>query len=341
MFHALADPTLKPAADARVLVLGARESPGLHAARGAGWVYEQDSKPRADALARAGLATAPPAPQARFDRVLVLPPRQREQARALLARAVSLLAEGGIVLAAMPNTEGARSGATDLARLAGDGGSLSKFHCRAFWCAPRSDGSADAALVAEWQALDAIRPILDGRYLSRPGLFAWDRVDAGSALLAEHLPADLAGRVADLGAGWGFLASELLRRCPRIAHLDLYEADARALEPARANLGAALLPHADGVAAQVHWHDVTAGLPARYDAIVSNPPFHQGRADDPALGRAFIDAAADALAPQGRLILVANRHLPYEATLARRFAQVRTLADRDGFKVLAATQARA
>ena len=91
----------------------------------------------------------------------------------------------------------------------------------------------------------------------------------------------------------------------------------------------------------VHWHDATCGLPQRYDTIVSNPPFHQGRADLPELGRAFITSAADALVPDGRLLLVANRHLPYEAHLGQRFGIVRTLATQDGFKVIEATGVRA
>jgi 16S rRNA (guanine1207-N2)-methyltransferase len=70
--------------------------------------------------------------------------------------------------------------------------------------------------------------------------------------------------------------------------------------------------------------------------IVSNPPFHQGRADLPELGRAFIASAADALVPDGRLFIVANRHLPYEAVLAARFRDVRTLATQEGFKVIEA-----
>ncbi|EQD58468.1 Methyltransferase small domain protein, partial [mine drainage metagenome] len=76
-----------------------------------------------------------------------------------------------------------------------------------------------------------------------------------------------------------------------ITELDLYEADARALEPARINL--ARIAHPARVA--LHWHDVSRGLPRRYDAIISNPPFHIDRADRPELGRAFIAAAAAAL----------------------------------------------
>jgi 16S rRNA (guanine1207-N2)-methyltransferase len=73
---------------------------------------------------------------------------------------------------------------------------------------------------------------------------------------------------------------------------------------------------------------------------VSNPPFHvHGRADRPDIGRRFITAAAEALRPRGRLLLVANRHLPYESVLDARFTAVRTLADDRGFKVIEAVRA--
>jgi 16S rRNA (guanine1207-N2)-methyltransferase len=90
----------------------------------------------------------------------------------------------------------------------------------------------------------------------------------------------------------------------------------------------------------VHWHDITTGIDQRYDAVVSNPPFHQGRADLPDLGRAFIARAANALVSHGRLLLVANRHLPYEGTLAAHFEQVHTVIEQDGFKVIEATGVR-
>ena len=54
--------------------------------------------------------------------------------------------------------------------------------------------------------------------------------------------------------------------------------------------------------------------------------------------RGSIAAAADALNPGGRLWLVANRHLPYEQVLDARFAEVRAVAQAQGFKVIAATK---
>ncbi|MEL1265355.1 class I SAM-dependent methyltransferase [Pseudoxanthomonas putridarboris] len=326
--------------DGPVLFLRARDGAALRQFPLSRLLCEQSFRPDAEELQRAGLETiaeASPADSAtRYPLVLVLPPRQREEARALLARAVRLASPGGVVVASMTNNEGARSGEADLKQLAGLAGTLTKFHCRAFWTRPLDEG-IDNGLLEKWSALDAPRRIEGERFLSRPGVFAWNRIDPASALLVEHLPADIAGHGADLGAGYGYLSTELLARCPKITALDLYEAEARALELAKANLSEST----STAIREFLWHDVTRGLPKRYDFIVSNPPFHtQSRADRPDIGQRFIGVAAEALKTGGRLWLVANRHLPYEQTLNESFGEVRVAGERDGFKVIAAVKAR-
>jgi 16S rRNA (guanine1207-N2)-methyltransferase len=316
----------------RGLFLRARAGLPLLRAALPGLTCEQTFKPEVDALLRAGFSLGVTDPAQRYSCVLLLPPRQREEARVLLARAVALTEPGGRVLVSAANVAGARSLEADLERLVGPVTSLSKHKCRVFWSAPLA--AMDAALLAEWQELDAVRPVAAGSFLSRPGLFAWDHIDAGSALLAEHLPASLRGRAADLGAGFGYLSAELLARCPAIDTLDVFEAEQRALELARLNL-ASFTPR---VALDFHWHDVAAGLPHRYDVILSTPPFHADAEAQPDLGRRFIQAAAQALLPNGVFWLVANRHLAYEQLLSSEFASVRVVVQRYGFKIIAATK---
>lgn len=321
-----------------VLMLRARDGFALREGRRAGWVLQQSFKPAADALVRSGFDVVPEPPEGRYPLVMVLPTRQREETRALFVQAMARRTEGGIVVASVANAEGAKTAEADLARLADGVTTLSKHKCRVFWTRP--EARVDPALAEEWLALDAPRVVADGRYLSRRGLFAWDRVDVASALLASVLPDDLSGKLADLGAGFGYLACEALARCPGVTSVDLYEAEARALDAARRNVAAAVERSGREVAAAVHWHDVLHGIAPGFDVVLSNPPFHQGRAGEPDLGRAFIAAAAGALRPGGRFWMVANRHLAYEATLEAHFATVRSVIERDGFKVIEAKEPR-
>ncbi len=315
--------------DDGALFLRARAGAPLQPESFPGLVCEQTFKPDADALAAAGFPLSDDERKI-FPLVLILPPRQREEARALLARAVAMTAPGGRVLACQSNSEGARSMQSDLEQVAGPLTTLTKNHCRAVWSAPLDE---PAELAQAWRTLDAPRPIADGRFVSRPGIFAWDRIDVASDLLASHLPANLAGDAADLGAGFGYLAVELLQRCPRLRSLDLYEAESRALDLARENVSR-LEP---AIPVDYHWHDVTMGLPRKYDAIVTNPPFHTStQGDRPDIGRRFIAVAAEALKPGGRLWLVANRHLPYETVLNASFGAVRIVTQSGGFKIIEA-----
>ena len=316
-----------------ILFLQARMGAALRAAPKDRLVCRQGFLPFAQALSVGGFAPNQDAktPAGPFPMILTLPPRQRDEARFVLAEAVAHAAAGGMVVASVGNNEGARSIEADLASLAGSVTSLSKNKCRVFW-ARIDKNKTDQVLLAEWLALGEPRRISDARFLSRPGLFAWDRIDAGSALLAENLPADLAGHGADLGCGFGYLGAEILARCPKVTALDLYEAERDALMLAEQNIA----PLAGKVKLDFLGHDVTTGLRRDYDFIVSNPPFHVLKADRADLGQGFIAAGAKALKAGGRMVLVANQHLPYEATLGALFARHSVLAGADGYKIIEA-----
>ena len=111
----------------------------------------------------------------------------------------------------------------------------------------------------------------------------------------------------------------------------MFEAEHAALECARQNI--------EDTRAVFHWADATdLQVSEKFDVVVSNPPFHTSRAADPDIGRAFIQASASILKPNGKFWLVANRHLPYEAALSASFAEVTEIAGDASFKVFCAAK---
>jgi 16S rRNA (guanine1207-N2)-methyltransferase len=72
--------------------------------------------------------------------------------------------------------------------------------------------------------------------------------------------------------------------------------------------------------------------------VVCNPPFHQARTADPALGADFIRAAAAMLQPGGVLWLVANRHLPYAPVLAGCFREVEDIGSDRSYRIVRASR---
>ncbi len=163
---------------------------------------------------------------------------------------------------------------------------------------------------------------------TQPGVFSWDRIDPGSQLLAETLP-PLSGRGADLGCGVGYLALKVLAE-PAVTAAILIDIDRRAIDCARANLADPRV--------ELRWADVRTGLDdlTALDFVVMNPPFHDAGEQDHGLGQAFIRRAASSLRRGGVCWLVANRHLPYEATLAPLFSRVTQVRDQGGYKVFEA-----
>ena len=295
-------------------------------------VCEQSFKPAADRLSKAGFRTVDRL-TGDFPAGLCLLTKHKAENRANIARAWSLLEPGGLLVCCGANALGAGSLERDVERAFGLEGQLSKHQARTFWLRRPPGDVAPPAALAEWLAAGGPQAVGDSGFVARAGCFSTDHVDTGSRILADCFPEGIAGRVADLGAGWGYLGIRLLERFPAITGLDLYEGEALALADAKTNVESLAAQSAGLVS--YHWQDVCAGLPevAPYDWIVSNPPFHDGRRADPAIGQAFITSAWKAIRRRGKFLLVANQNLPYEAELRRRFRSVEQIRVAEGFKV--------
>ncbi|WP_417742148.1 methyltransferase [Salipiger sp.] len=274
----------------------------------------QSFKPDHDLWERRGMPVAL-APEGDFAAAIVFLPRARELAEARIAIACAA-APGGLIVIDGQKTDGIEPIAKAVKARAPLLGQVSKAHGKTVWFSA-TDAFADWAREAA--------PNAHGIWTA-PGVFSADAPDPGSAALLAALPEKLGAQVADLGAGWGGLGAGLLAR-DSIKTLHMVEADHAALACARHNV--------TDPRAQFHWADATAWTPPELlDAVVMNPPFHQGRRADPSLGQAFIAAARRMLKPSGQLWLVANRHLPYETTLAAQFRNSDEIAGDSRFKIL-------
>ncbi|MCR5857862.1 class I SAM-dependent methyltransferase [Mesorhizobium sp. J428] len=314
-----------PGKGTRVLFLGAE--PGFRLPDGfdADLTLAQGFRPDFLKLKAGRHRVVPEADGEGYDLVLVLAGKHKGLNEILIAEAMRRGSPTAMILVAGSKDDGIASLRKRLEALAPLEGSLSKFHGQAFWLHRPADARAVAAMLATPNR----EALIGGRFRATPGMFSHDRIDAGSRLLAQHIPADLSGAVADFCAGWGYLAAEVPERCPGAASLDLFEADHASLEAAKLNLADARVP------VGFHWTDLASEpVPRKFDAIVMNPPFHQGRAADPGIGHAMIRAASAALKPNGRFYMVANRGLPYEAALAAGFRQSGETVRDQTYKVL-------
>jgi len=307
---------LVDAADS-LLVIRPRDAAGLSGFENVS--LEQGFYPAAKALEDAGFATSPRV-EGRFGMVLVNLTRSKAENLANIARAAAMSA--GLVLVNGAKTEGIESLLKAVKKVT-PVEVMSRSHGKVFWF--------EATAMPEiWLAAGAMVKNNHG-FFTAPGMFSHEKVDMGSALLAPYL-SGLQGRVADLGAGWGWLSAQALG--PEVAEITLFEAEHMALAAAQQNL--------NDPRARFEWADVLR-LPkqAPFDTVISNPPFHQSRAAEPALGIGFIEAAARLLKPKGRFLMVANRQLPYGRALGGAFRRVEMLAQKSGFKLFEARNPKA
>jgi 16S rRNA (guanine1207-N2)-methyltransferase len=167
---------------------------------------------------------------------------------------------------------------------------------------------------------------------SLPGVFAHGRLDEGTALLRDTLDTcAVAGDVLDFACGNGVLGIGLLVG-HAAARLTLLDASALAIEAARRSLAL------NACSARVLASDGLGELDGAFDWIVSNPPFHRGVDNDLDIAADFFRGAGTFLKANGRIVVVFNRHLPYERWIRERFRVVDRLAQSREYTVIQASK---
>lgn len=283
--------------------------------------------------------------------VVVIPtPPDRALARRWLLLASMALRHGGVLLLAGANDEGIRSVIADAGKLFGppqaeDYGNRQRI--------ARFAKPATAPNPPPWASDPGIAPgtwpdfivTVDGEDIplaTLPGVFAADRLDVGTRMLLDALPRvlpgalprRLTGSVLDVGCGAGAIGIVASRHGAE--RVDLVDANLLAVAAARENVTRLGIAGARVLASDVY----DAVLEERYDLIVSNPPFHQGKALDTSMPDRLIQEAPEHLMPGGTLLIVANAFLAYGKRMDPVFRQVETVVATRQYHVISARDPR-
>ncbi len=172
-------------------------------------------------------------------------------------------------------------------------------------------------------------------FFSKPGIFGWQQIDAGSEFLIDTLEAKNAvlalspNSLLDLGCGYGYLAIKtaltLLNNTPKV--ITLTDNNAAAINAAKYNC----MTHK--VAADVIAADAGNNINHTFEMIICNPPFHQGFTIDNALTDKFIRAAARLLTNDGQAFFVVNSFIALEKHTISIFNRCEKIASNGRFSV--------
>jgi 16S rRNA (guanine1207-N2)-methyltransferase len=274
-----------------------------------------------------------------FDAVLFRVSKERANSHYVINQAVQLLKPGAELWLSGEKKDGVKTYTKHACKRFGDSSNAAKHGI--CYLAPIKLQSADTSPLDD-KNYTQIRPIKtqhhsQTEYLSKPGIFGWDKTDRGSAFLIDHLPQFLnryhtaPKSLLDLGCGYGYLSCEASQY--GFSHISGTDNNAAALIAAEKNFQRLL--HVDY---QVIAADVGDQLDQRFETILCNPPFHQGFAMDDDLGVRFLQASKRLLATAGQALFVVNTFIPLEHKAKPHFAQVNVLANNGSFKLVALSQ---
>lgn len=269
-----------------------------------------------NATARLSDGVAGLAPES-FDLVLSHLPRERAVQEELIQGAAWALRPGGRLYLVAHTRAGVKSAIARARRVFGHCAVVRQKKGYHVALATKPVGLHAPSLAEGYVARTVVLDGVETTLIAKPGVFAWDRLDEGTAALVGAMRIGAGDRVLDLGCGTGLAGLAAARRVVA-GCLVLVDADVRAVESARRTLAA------NGIAnAEVLLSDCASAVCDRpFDVVITNPPFHQGVGVDYEVAHQFVRDAARVLCPGGQLFLVANRFLRYADLIRETFGEV-------------------
>ena len=274
-------------------------------------------------------------PQASFDQVIIFVPKSKELLNYILHVVTSHLTLGQSVFLVGEKKGGVERAAKQLQQYGKTLKLDSARHCQLWQMIIEKTGQLKP--LEHWIKSYSIQVGQDQLEITAlPGVFSQNHLDVGTAVLLPYLNQVKSGKIADFGCGAGVISAYLAKLHPnqQIFALDVDAFALRSTELTFQRNGLNL--------AQLHLQPVTgfADAPKELDAIVSNPPFHQGIQTNYHASETLCQLAKAHLNNSGELWIVANRFLNYPPLIEQSFGQCTVKADQQGFKVLYACASR-
>lgn len=279
------------------------------------------------------------------DVVLIRIPKDRASLMVLISDAFARLRVGGRCYLAGASSEGVKGAARSLGDMFGRVETLAHGGgCRVVLAVKRGDVAALGSAADVSRAIEVersgdmftvVQTTVRGEPVTLytlPGVFSREHADEATLLLADTMQIEDGDDVLDLGCGAGALGLVAASLTPR-GRVVMVDADVEAVRCAACGASTAGLPNATALASDV----ASAVIDQRFDVVVTNPPFHTGKATDLDVPLQFIADAFTVLRPGGSLYLVANRTLPYERALQATFGGFEVIRDTPRFKILRTT----
>ncbi|WP_317928765.1 methyltransferase [Halioxenophilus sp. WMMB6] len=268
-----------------------------------------------------------------FDFIYSAIPKERAQLNFLLNQCALHLAAGGKLYLTGEKQQGIKSVPKNSKLLFG-GASIEKHGNDYLVTLTKTDSCTEPSLLDDqsYTELRAIGHLQQLELYSKPGIFGWDKIDQGSALLAKHLATKVHQfdkhqcAVLDLGCGYGYLTLA----AAELGFTELYATD---------NNAAALLAIAEnatrnGLAIQAWPGDIGGPVTQTFPLILCNPPFHQGFEHSKALTNGFCQKMAEFLTDNGVALVVVNQFIALETIAKPFFKSIQLVNKEQGFKVL-------
>ncbi len=266
----------------------------------------------------------------KYQWVILNQPRQKALLNMMLDCAASLLTDDGVLWLAGENKAGIKSADKLLKKHFIQVSKLDNARPCTLFEASHSSQQSPFDIHNYQQQWDLSCQNTELTIASYPGVFAHGRLDAGTALLLEALvDLQMEGDVLDFACGAGLLGACVATSHSR-TNVTLLDTSALALMAAEQTLSL------NQLTGSVLASDGLSEVEDSYDFIISNPPIHTGVKTDNLLSQRLLASVYDHIKPGGMLIMVANRHLPYEKWLSQRFSRCKELKTNAQFKVLAA-----